>query len=189
MSAAEETVRAAGPRRSEGRRIGLTVGAVAGLQFAYHGAGVLGAPGDQAMRVLGLALSGLLVWVVLVRPVPLGVPPEPRPWAWATYGASLVLMVAAFPAAAALLRLLDLSAAMPSVAAALVGLHFLPFSRAFRERFFVLLGGVLALTGAVGVVAAVRLPDAGSIAAGLAGLVMLGLQLGWVWDRWRAVTR
>jgi hypothetical protein len=62
----------------------------------------------------------------------------------------------------------------PALIAAVVGLHFIPFSWAFRERMFLWLGGLVALTGSAGLVAgALGVPHAAPVAAVIAGLLML----------------
>jgi len=64
----------------------------------------------------------------------------------------------------------------PALIAAVVGLHFIPFSFAFREPIFLRLGGAVASVGAAGVAAgALGAPRAADAAAVLAGLLMLAL--------------
>jgi len=55
-----------------------------------------------------------------------------------------------------------------------VGLHFIPFAWAFRERMFFWLGGLVCVLGATGLLAgAMGVAHAAEAAAVLAGLVML----------------
>jgi len=60
--------------------------------------------------------------------------------------------------------------------AAAVGLHFVPFARAFRAPVFGVIGWTMAAVGAAGLVAGfVGVGSAGAGAAVVAGLAMIGL--------------
>ena len=108
--------------------------------------------------------------------MPLGPLERPRLLALAVYGACVVLQVAVIATGMNALAATGRSELRPALIAAVVGLHFLPFARAFAERMFLLLGGAVAALGIAGLLAGwFGVPRAAEAAAVLAGLVMLGL--------------
>ncbi|WP_139977267.1 hypothetical protein [Nocardioides litoris] len=153
----------------DGRRLGSLVGAVGGLAFVLLSAGEL--PAAWLWRVLGVVAA--LAVVACVALLPSDPPPPPDRRGVRLYGWSVVLMVLAIFAGA---RVLDASGHAGLVRAwvvVAVGLHFLPFARAFSQPLFTRLGVVLAVVGVLGLALSPAYDDAPGAAAVAAGFVLL----------------
>jgi len=99
---------------------------------------------------------------------------RPSPAALAIYGACVIGEIVAINLGSRSLTAGGHDEFRPALIAAVVGLHFIPFAWAFRERMFYWLGGLVAALGGVGLVAGFsRTPQAADAAAVAAGLVML----------------
>ena len=126
--------------------------------------------------VAWVAALAVCAWAVLVRPRRLRDLPPPGPRAGAVYTVSVVGMVAAFALGRLALDALGRPELMPAVVVLAVGLHFVPFARAFDAPVFGVLGWTVAGLGAVGLAAGwVVGVEAAATAAVLTGLVMLVL--------------
>jgi hypothetical protein len=152
--------------------LGSVIGAVAGLVFVLANAGEL--PAAAAFRVAGV-IAFVLVIVVLRRgPAP--EPPQPSRTALRTYLLCVAGEVVAIPVGALVIRGLDGPSELVVVwVVFVVGVHFLPFARAFGLPVF----GVLAWTLIVLAVAGGALTLAVDASAGpwtavAAGFVLLG---------------
>ena len=126
-------------------------------------------------------MAALSLWVawVLVRPRGFDPLAQPAPRAGFVYGASVVGMLVVIWVGARLLAATDRAELVPAVVASAVGLHFLPFARAFRAPVFWSLGAVLALLGAAGLVLGLAgltaaAPGAG-VLAGIARIAMVAM--------------
>ncbi|SDD52239.1 hypothetical protein [Auraticoccus monumenti] len=169
--------------RSE--RIGSAIGAVGGLAFVLANASALGSPLDVVARVLGglLFLAVLALAVVGGRGDRAEAPPSRRQIR--TYGFSVLGMVLAIAAGARLLTWTGYGDLVVLWVVLVVGLHFLPFARAFTQPLFTVLGWTLVALALVGAVLALALRDSdlAGVTAVVAGLVLLVTSL------WPALTR
>lgn len=170
------------PRPSRGPhpyRLGSLVGAVGASVFVLTNRGLLAEPLPVLALVawaLALAAYGYAVWLRPVHALP--PPGTPSPRAGLVYLAAVVAMVAAIALGRLLLDRAGQPELVPALVAACVGLHFLPFARAFAAPVFGQLGWLLALIGLGGLLIGWLLrPGAAAgvaaLAAVLAGLVML----------------
>lgn len=156
------------------RRWGSLIGLVGGMVFIASYASVLGPVVSTTAWAAGLALVAVALFAHYVRPVSLGPLARPRPLALATYCGCVVGELALIAAGSRALTAAGHSELRPALIAAVVGLHFVPFAWAFRERMFLYLGGAVAVIGATGLLAgALGVPHAADALAVLAGLVML----------------
>jgi hypothetical protein len=140
-----------------GPRLGSLVSAVAGLVFVLLNAGRFDGPVGVVLRLLGVAVFAVVTWYAVLRRSAGRPGPGPAPGALRTYLICVAGEVVAIPLGAQLLsRVLDQPQLTPAWVVLVVGVHFLPFARAFRAPPFrtlgltliglALLGGVLALT-------------------------------------------
>ncbi|MCL2614942.1 MAG: hypothetical protein FWD95_17140 [Nocardioidaceae bacterium] len=142
------------------------IGAVFGLVFVAVNAGAANGPWSWVLRVLGLSLFV----GVLLRLRDLGeVTVQPRARAIPIYWTSVLLEVAALLVGTRLLSSHGHGTYGVALVAVVVGIHFLPFAWAFRQRAFLPLGIGLILLGAAGVAAGL-LGAPGVIVALLSGV-------------------
>jgi hypothetical protein len=151
--------------------LGSVIGAVAGLVFVLANAGDL--PAATAWRIAG-GLAFVLVIVVLRRS-PVAEPPRPSRTALRTYGLCVLGEVVAIPVGALVIRAVDGPAELIVVwVVFVVGVHFLPFARAFGLPVFDLLAWALIALAVVGGVLTLAVDAvAGPWTAVLAGFVLL----------------
>jgi hypothetical protein len=175
-----EAARRYGPRAGEPpllvdpRRWGSLVGLVGGMVFIGINSSALGPVATTIAWVAGLAAVVVALFAHYIRPVSLGPLARPRPLALATYCGCVVGEIALIAVGSRALAAVGHSELRPALIAAVVGLHFMPFAWAFRERMFLYLGGAVAVIGAAGLLAgALRVSRAADAAAVGAGLVML----------------
>lgn len=174
---AREGVRS-GRSRLDPRRIGALVGIAGGLVFVLANLSWASAPIEVVVRLLGIGLAAATIAALFVRPRALGAPAPVGVGAWWAYLGSVAGMLALIALARLALTATGHEAAIPVAIAVAVGLHFLPFARAFHERHFVDLGAALVAIGLVGVATAIAVgAPVGDIAAVVVGLVMLALML------------
>ncbi|WP_256829667.1 hypothetical protein [Ornithinimicrobium faecis] len=155
---------------------GSLVGASGGTVFVLVNRG--GLPG--AWPAIALAAWGVAalayVWTTFVRVRLMPELARPATSAPVVYVLSVLGMVGLIVLGARVLEWVDLPEAQPSLVVTAVGLHFLPFARAFRAPVFRVLGVVLAVIGLLGVTGTVLLgPVAAASAAVLAGLVIFAV--------------
>lgn len=163
-------------RLQDPRTTGAIVGAVGGSAFVLVNRGSLPdvLPGF-ALAAWVVALAGW-AWFVLARPRTFAPLPAPSPRAGAVYGGSVVAMLVLIFGSARLLTATDHPGLVPAAVAVAVGLHFVPFARAFGAPVFGVLGWTMAGIGGVGLVAGlVGVGAAGSASAVVAGLAMIVL--------------
>jgi hypothetical protein len=158
------------------RRIGSLVGLVGGMVFVGSYSAALGPVVSAVAWAAGLVgVAGALI-AHYVRPVPLGPLPRLSPVGMLIYLACVAGELALIAAGSRALLSADRGELQPALIATVVGLHFIPFALAFRERMFYLLGGAVAAVGAAGLlVGAIGVSRAADAAAVLAGLVMIAL--------------
>lgn len=137
-----------GTHPGDPRRIGSSVAIVGGIVFAFaNGGGVVEPPWLLALRILAVSLAAVCVWGLFIAPASLGTPAQPHRLAWLIYLLSVVAMLAAIAGGRALLVGAGLEHANSSWIAVCVGLHFIPFAWAFRERMLAGLGLAVAAVG------------------------------------------
>ncbi|MFC8731605.1 hypothetical protein ACFT5B_04020 [Luteimicrobium sp. NPDC057192] len=160
---------------------GSAIGAAGGCVFVLANRGSLAAPVSALALVACAAALAFYVWRVWWRRRPF---PEPEPvgrWAGLVYLASVAGMLV-------LIRLGRLALGdnhedlVPGVIVLAVGLHFLPFARAFHTPLFRRLGLVMAALGVAALVLGLvwtPVATAGVVVlTGLAMLVLIGLAAG-----------
>lgn len=170
--------------RSE--RIGSAIGAVGGLAFVLANASALDRPLDLVARMVGgLLFLAVLALAVLGRRGEGTEAPPPSRRQIRTYGFSVLGMVLAMVAGARLLTWTGYADLVVLWVVLVVGLHFLPFARAFAQPLFTVIGWTLAGLAVLGAVLAlaVRDSDLAGATAVVAGLVLL------VGSLWPALTR
>lgn len=157
-----------------GRALGSVVGAVGGLVFVLVNAGAL--PGAPVLRVLAAVLFAVVLLLALRVRDP-GPPPSRQ--ALRVYGFCVLAEVLAIPAGAAVLRALDRPELVPVWVVLVLGVHFVPFARAFAAPVFAVLGWALVGVAVVGalVTLATGDGDAAPATASVAGFVLLGFSL------------
>lgn len=164
------------PRFADPRRIGALVGLVGAMVFVWSYTPDLGDGAATSARVVVVLLVAAALVLLFGIPRWLGSFEVPTPLAMGVYGACVLgeLLLIRFGSAA-----LDdngHASARPALIAAVVGLHFLPFAWAFRERMFSWLGTALLALGLAGLGAELAgFETSASSAAVVSGLVMAGL--------------
>lgn len=156
------------------RRIGSLVGLLGGMVFVGSYSATLGPVVSTIAWAAGLGGVVAALFAHYVRPVALGPLPRLSPWALAVYLACVVGEIALIAVGSQALLAADRGQLQPALIAAVVGVHFIPFAAAFRERMFHLLGGTVAAVGTTGLLAgALGITGAADAAAVIAGLVMI----------------
>lgn len=168
------------------RRWGSLIGLVGGMVFVASYSPALG----TGITILACVAGTIGVLVALfahyVRPSALGPLSRPHPIALVVYGACFVGELALIAVGSRVLDAVGQGDLRPSLIAAVVGVHFLPFAWAFGEAMFFALGGVVAGLGVVGLVlGALGLPAAAEAFAVLAGLAMIVVIVRYALGRWR----
>lgn len=156
-------------------RLGSVIGLIGASVFVLANRGNL--PGAwQTIALVGyVAALAFYLWAVWLRPTS-ALPPgqEPAPRAGLVYLGSVAGMLLLFFLGRLALVQADREELMPALIALGVGLHFVPFASAFREPVFAVLGWLLSIIGAVGLVAGwLGQQDAAPLAAVNAGILML----------------
>ncbi|GIG29970.1 hypothetical protein [Cellulomonas marina] len=164
------------PRLADLRRWGALVGLVGAVVFVWsYGPGLAG-PLPVLARVLVVVLVVAAVVLLLVVPRWLGRFHVPTPLAMSVYVGCVAAELVLIRLGSAWLDGRGDASARPALIAAVVGLHFLPFAWAFRERMFTVLGAALVLLGGGGLVAELSgVGHAAALAAVASGLVMAAL--------------
>lgn len=156
--------------------IGSTIGLVGGTVFVLANRSALPGHWSTAALVAWLVALAAAVYSTYVLRVERRPDAAPSRWAGPIYLGSCLAMIALIAAGSAVLRARGQGDAVPALIALAVGLHFIPFSRAFGLDFFTRLGIALSTIGAVGLVLALTWTlTAAATAAVLAGLVMTAM--------------
>lgn len=166
-----------------GQRVGSMVGAIGGLLFVLINAGPLGSPLSLVPLSLVLRVAGGLVfvatiWWAVIRSRGVDDGPPPRS-AMRVYAISVVVEVVAIVVGA---QILGRGLHRPELSLVwvvfVVGVHFIPFSRAFGLPRFAVLGVALMLTAVAGGLVTVLATPLGSPLTGVvAGFILLGFAL------------
>lgn len=155
--------------------VGSIVGMAAATAFVMVNAGGLPSPWGTLARLAWVIAVAATVWNVLLRRRRLTVAPRPSGRAGLVYAASVLGMVAGIVGGARLLVALERSELVPALVVMVVGLHFIPFARAFSAPVFGVLGWAMTALGAIGLFVGWQVSGAvvASATATIAGLVML----------------
>jgi hypothetical protein len=147
--------------------IGSIIGAIGGLVFVLVNAGAI--PGTVYWEVAAVAAFLAIAYFVVLRG-PRVHQPAPSRSALRTYGICVAAMVVAIPLGASLItNVLDKPDAVPIWVVFVVGVHFLPFARAFHLPVFRWLAVALMLVAALGTTLLLVSDDAA--AAGWTGVI------------------
>ncbi len=156
------------------RRWGSLIGLIGGLVFIGSYSSVLGVAVSTVAWTAGVVLVLAALSAHFVWPVALGPMARPSGFALATYGACVAGELAIINLGSRALTAAGAGELRPALIAAVVGLHFIPFAWAFKERMFFWLGGLVCGLGVTGLLAgAVGVAHAAEALAVLSGLVML----------------
>ncbi|SMH48726.1 hypothetical protein SAMN06295885_3112 [Rathayibacter oskolensis] len=158
------------PPLADPRRIGAVIGLVGACVFVFSYTPGSAEPVSLAARLLTVAAVAAALWLLFVRPRPLGPFVPPSRIRIAVYAVCVVVEFAVIALGSRLLEAAGAAELRPALIAAVVGLHFLPFAWAFSERMFVVLGGALVVIGGAGLV--VGTGDGAATAAVSSGVVM-----------------
>lgn len=158
------------PRFVDPRRIGAVAGLIGAAVFVFSYVDGAGAVPAIAAKAALIAVAATALWFLFVRPRWLGAFLPPKPWSIGIYVLCVVGELALIRLGSDALTAADASELRPALIALVVGVHFVPFAWAFRERMFYLLGCALIVLGGLGML--LTLPRA---SATVSGLVMAGI--------------
>ncbi len=131
---------------------GTVVGAAGATVFVMTNRSAFAQPWPRVAELVWALAFLAYVWFVFVRPREF---PELGPVgrrAGVTYLASVVGMLVLIRLGTALLDAAGGAGLRPALIVVAVGLHFLPFARAFHTAMFAVLGSLMAAIGAAGLV-------------------------------------
>jgi hypothetical protein len=160
--------------RLSGAQLGSLIGVVAGALFILINAG--GTSAAVAVRIVGVVLVLAALWWGVVR-APASAPAGLSTRAGRIYWISVLAEIVAIPAGASVINnVFDRSELTVLWVVAVVGVHFLPFSRAFGQPMYAWLGSMLILLALAGaaITLATGSDSAPSWFAVTAGVVLLG---------------
>ncbi|TFC31015.1 hypothetical protein E3O25_00615 [Cryobacterium sp. TMT1-3] len=160
-------------RFADPRRVGALAGLIGACVFVFSYADGFG---EQFIDVAKISVVVVVVlgtlWFLFVRPQWLGETMSPKPWAIGVYLLCVVGELGLIRVGTEWLMVIGRAELRPAVIALIVGLHFVPFAWAFRERMFYVRGGALIILGGLGL-----LTNWAPAAAAGSGLVMTLLLL------------
>ena len=161
-------------RMADPRCWGPIIGAVGASVFVHANRHQLPHAASIAAVVLWTAALAASLWAVYLMPRRFPPPrPLPRRAGW-VYLSSVVVMIAVIQAGRAILHTAERPDVAPAIIVIAVGLHFLPFARAFRTPMFARLGIVMTALGGMGLLLGLAwTATAAAAAAVTSGLVML----------------
>ncbi|MBC7279336.1 hypothetical protein [Nocardioides sp.] len=153
---------------------GAVIGAIGGSVFVHANRGELPAAVSTGALVVWAGALAVFVWAVLITSrlfAPLE--PLPRSAAW-VYFLSVAGMLVGIQLGRFALDAVGRVDVFPGVIVLAVGLHFLPFARAFATPMFTRLGLVMAVLGVAGLVLGLAWTGTATAAAAVVtGVVML----------------
>lgn len=153
---------------------GTVLGAVGATVFVLANRGALAPPWPIAVLLTWSGAFLSYVWFVFGRLRVFGATAPVRSRAGAIYLSSVIGMVVLIWLGAVLLDDADRLGLRPALIVVAVGLHFLPFAKVFRAPVFSVLGSLMTVIGAAGLVLGwVGDERAASASAVLTGIVML----------------
>ena len=157
-----------------GQRLGSFIGAVGGLLFMLLNAGPLPHPWSLVIRLVGIASFSGVVWFSVFRARAWPADPAPPARAIRIYWGCVVAEVVAIPVGSqVLLHGLHQPVLTPVWVVFVVGVHFLPFARAFRVPLFAALAAALIAVSLLGGLVTLRVGPLGAAWTGVAAGVLL----------------
>ena len=171
---------AAPPRFADPRRTGSLIGLIGACVFVFSYTPGFTDPLSAGARIIVVASVGATLWFLFAAPRFLGPFIPPRGRHIGVYVLCVVLEFALIAVGARWLEALGQLDLRPALIALVVGLHFLPFAWAFRERMFYTLGAVLVVLGGAGLLIGSGTGALGAaVGSGLAmSLILLAYSLG-----------
>ncbi len=168
------------PRFVDPRRTGTLIGLVGACVFVFSYTPASADVPAVGSRILVIAAVSATLWFLFVAPRFLGPFVPPRGWHVGVYLLCVVMELALIAAGGRLLESIGRPELRPALIALVVGLHFLPFAWAFRERMFYTLGGVIIVIGGLGLLVATSTSALGAaVGSGLAmSFILLAYSLG-----------
>ena len=160
------------PRFADPRRVGTLAGLIGACVFVFSYAEGFGVPFIFVAKISVVVVVLGTLWFLFVRAQWLGEFLSPKPWAIGVYLLCVVGELGLIRVGTEWLMVIGRAELRPAVIALIVGLHFVPFAWAFRERMFYVLGCALIILGGLGL-----LTNWAQAAAAGAGLVMALLLL------------
>ncbi|MFB9659622.1 hypothetical protein ACFQS3_07600 [Glycomyces mayteni] len=157
-----------------GEKLGAVIGFIGGLVFVLVNAGGLPGPLPLVARIVGVAAFLAAMWVVMRRKLPAAVPParESLRTYWIAVAAEVVAIIAGANVINRVFEQPDLTVCWVVL---VVGVHFLPFAKAFDAPVFTPLAWTLVALGlAGGALTLATTATAAAATAVLAGFVLLG---------------
>lgn len=154
--------------------LGSIIGMAGGSSFVLANRGQLEGAWPSVALVAWVIALVAAIWIVLLRPRVLPAAAPPRRGAGAVYGCAVLAMIAGIALGRLALDALGHPELQPALVVLAVGLHFLPFTRAFGAPVFARIGLSMAALGVLGLVWG-WFAGAGAVAACavVAGLVLL----------------
>lgn len=158
-----------------GQRIGSMIGAIGGVAFVLVNAGALDRPISAVVRVAGSVVFAAVVWYSVIRTRNRPAGPRPSSRALRVYWGCVAFEVVAIPLGAqVLIRVFHQPELVLVWVVFVVGVHFLPFARAFGAPLFAVLGVVLIAVATIGGLVTATASPLGSPWTGVvAGFVLL----------------
>ncbi|WP_394253489.1 DUF7010 family protein [Arthrobacter pityocampae] len=175
------------PRFADPRRMGTLIGLVGACVFVFSYTPGFSDPASAGARLLVIAAVSATLWFLFAAPRFLGPFVPPRRAHIGVYVLCVVLEFALIALGSRWLGMMGRLELRPALIALVVGLHFLPFAWAFKERMFYALGGVLVGLGALGLLIGTQASAFGAaVTSGLTmALILLTYSLGFFASRRR----
>ena len=153
---------------------GTTIGAAGATVFVLANRGGLPAPWPTVAVIAWAGALLAYLYVVFAQPRAFGEMDPVRPRAGLTYLASVVGMLVLIRLGTLLLDSADRLELRSALIVLAVGLHFLPFAKAFHTPMFTVLGSLMAVLGTVGLALGWVLDERiAAVSAVVTGIVML----------------
>lgn len=162
------------PRFADPRRAGALIGLIGSCVFTFSYSVGFSDFLSVGARLLVVVAVCATLWFLYVAPRYLGAFLPPRAAQIAVYVACVVAEFALIAAGSAVLEASSALELRPALIVLVVGVHFLPFAWAFRERMFYLLGCLLVAIGACGLLLGT---DTSASTAGVSAGVVMSLVL------------
>jgi hypothetical protein len=168
------------PRFADPRRVGTLIGLFGACVFVFSYTPGIAELLVVVARTLVVGAVACTLWFLFASPRYLGPFTAPRGQQIGIYLLCVVMEFALIAFGTGRLTSMGKLELQPALIALVVGLHFIPFAWAFRERMFYSLGGVLAVLGGVGLLIGTQTSALGAaVGSGLVmSLILLAYSLG-----------
>lgn len=154
------------------------IGAIGGAVFVLVNAGALGSPVSIVLRIVGMVVFVATLWYAVIRTRSHPTGPRPPATALRVYWLCVVAEVVSIPVGAQILvRVFDRPDLTLVWVVLVVGVHFLPFARAFRVPLFTGLGAALVAVAVIGGLVTMTSPVGAPLAGVTAGFVLLAFAI------------